>query len=155
MANYTCRQLSADDVAVFRELIVLFAEAFGDAEMYLAAPPGDGYLRSLLGRPHFIVVVAEEEGRVIGGLAAYELEKFERVRSEVYIYDLAVAEPHRRRGVATATIAALQEIAAQRGAWVIFVQADEGDEPAIALYTSLGVREDVHHFDIPVPPRQR
>jgi aminoglycoside 3-N-acetyltransferase I len=35
---------------------------------------------------------------------------------------------------------------------VIFVQADTGveDEAAIALYTKLGSREDVLHFDIPV-----
>jgi hypothetical protein len=31
---------------------------------------------------------------------------------------------------------------------VIFVQADHVDAPAIALYTKLGVREDVLHFDI-------
>jgi aminoglycoside 3-N-acetyltransferase I len=30
----------------------------------------------------------------------------------------------------------------------MFVQADMGDEPAIALYSKLGVREDVLHFDI-------
>jgi aminoglycoside 3-N-acetyltransferase I len=30
----------------------------------------------------------------------------------------------------------------------MFVQADLGDEPAIALYTKLGVREDVLHFDV-------
>lgn len=34
------------------------------------------------------------------------------------------------------------------GAYVIFVQADYGDEPAISLYTKLGRREDVMHFDI-------
>jgi aminoglycoside 3-N-acetyltransferase I len=34
---------------------------------------------------------------------------------------------------------------------VIYVQADHGDDPAIELYTKLGVREDVLHFDIPVP----
>jgi hypothetical protein len=28
------------------------------------------------------------------------------------------------------------------------VQADYGDDPAVALYTKLGVREDVMHFDI-------
>lgn len=37
-----------------------------------------------------------------------------------------------------------------RAAYVIFVQADVGDEPAIALYTKLGVREEVLHFDIAV-----
>jgi aminoglycoside 3-N-acetyltransferase I len=35
-----------------------------------------------------------------------------------------------------------------RGAWVIYVQADYGDDPAIALYSKLGTREDVMHFDI-------
>ncbi|GAB4198636.1 MAG: hypothetical protein Tsb002_33740 [Wenzhouxiangellaceae bacterium] len=35
------------------------------------------------------------------------------------------------------------------GAWVIFVQADLGDEPAINLYRKLGVQESVLHFDIP------
>lgn len=38
----------------------------------------------------------------------------------------------------------------ERGAWVIYVQADLVDEPAVALYTKLGVREDVLHFDIAV-----
>jgi aminoglycoside 3-N-acetyltransferase I len=47
-------------------------------------------------------------------------------------------------------IAELTRIAAARGAYVIFVQADRDDRPAIALYESLGTREDVHHFDIPV-----
>lgn len=63
-----------------------------------------------------------------------------------------MAASHRRQGIASALIGALQKIAAARGAWVIFVQADTGpeDAAAIALYTKLGVREDVLHFDIPV-----
>jgi hypothetical protein len=36
----------------------------------------------------------------------------------------------------------------------MFVQADRGDDPAIALYSKLGVREDVLHFDIP-PAKRR
>jgi aminoglycoside 3-N-acetyltransferase I len=84
----------------------------------------------------------------VGALAGYELQKFEKERSEFYIYDLAVAAAARRRGIATALIEALKPIAASRGAQVIFVQADHGDDPAIALYTKLGRREDVLHFDI-------
>ena len=91
-----------------------------------------------------------KQGAVVGGLAAYELKKFEQERSEVYIYDLAVAAAHRREGIATALIEALKPIAAARGAWVIFVQADLADAPAIALYSKMGAREDVLHFDIAV-----
>jgi aminoglycoside 3-N-acetyltransferase I len=83
-------------------------------------------------------------------LTAYVLDKFERDRREIYIYDLAVAAAHRRRGLATALIETLAGVARDRGAYVIFVQADRGDDAAIALYESLGRREDVHHFDIPV-----
>ncbi|HVY37739.1 MAG TPA: AAC(3)-I family aminoglycoside N-acetyltransferase [Polyangia bacterium] len=150
---YTCRHLSVTDLPLMRQLLAAFGEAFNDPDAYQGAVPADEYLQRLLGKPHFIAIVALEGEVVVGGLAAYELEKFEQARSEIYIYDLAVSEPHRRRGIATALIRTLQGIAAQRGAYVIFVQADPGDDPAIRLYTSLGTREDVHHFDIPVPRR--
>jgi ribosomal protein S18 acetylase RimI-like enzyme len=147
------RQLLPGEVGLFRDLIRVFAEAFDDPATYLDAPPTDDYLRGLLSGPTVIVVVALDGETVVGGLVAYVLEKFERARSEIYIYDLAVAAPYRRRGIATGTIRELQRIAASRGAWVIFVQADPIDPPAIALYESLGTREDVHHFDIPVTAR--
>jgi aminoglycoside 3-N-acetyltransferase I len=53
-------------------------------------------------------------------------------------------------GFATALIQELKKIAVARSAYVIFVQTDIKDDPAIALYTKLGVREDVLHFDIAV-----
>jgi aminoglycoside 3-N-acetyltransferase I len=145
-----CQQISAADLPVMHRLLALFGEAFGEVDTYQGAVPSDTYLKTLLGKPHFIALAALDGDEVIGGLAAYELEKFERARTEIYIYDLAVKESHRRQGVATALIRALQKIAKDRGAYVIYVQADPGDEAAIALYESLGTREDVHHFDIPV-----
>ena len=108
------------------------------------------FKRAVTDSDTFIAVAALQGGVVVGGLAAYVLPKFERARSEVYLYDLAVAETHRRRGIATALIAELRRIAVARGAWVVFVQADYGDDPAVALYTRLGTREDVMHFDIAV-----
>lgn len=87
---------------------------------------------------------------VVGGLAAYELQKFEQERSKIYIYDLAVSVNHRREGIASSLIGEPKTIAAARDASVIFVQADLEDSPAIALYSKLGVREDVLHFDIKV-----
>lgn len=151
--NTTIQTLGPDDVDLLRALNRLFAQVFEDQESYAGAPPDSAYLRDLLASDTFIALVALADGEVVGGLAAYELRKFEQRRSEVYIYDLAVAETHRRQGIATALIETLREEAVRRGAWVVFVQADHGDDPAIELYTKLGVREDVLHFDIPVPPR--
>jgi aminoglycoside 3-N-acetyltransferase I len=145
---FTLRQLAPGDVALFRALNVMFGEAFEDRESYGDAPPSDEYLEALLRKETMITLVALAEGAVIGGLVAYQLDKFEQARSEIYIYDLAVDAGHRRRGVATSLVSQLRKIAAERGAWMIYVQADYGDAPAIALYTKLGVREDVMHFDI-------
>jgi len=133
-----------------RALNALFAQAFNDPSSYAANPPGDDYLRQWLSREHVVALAGFAEGEVAGGLVAYELDKFEQARREIYIYDLAVAEAHRRRGLATALIRTLIEHARRRNAYAIFVQADHGDDPAIALYQKLGVREDVLHFDIAV-----
>lgn len=142
-----CR-LGADDVLRMREMLDRFGEVFEDEETYSAAQPSDEYLHRLLADLGFVALAAVADGRVVGGLVAYELPKFERERSEFYIYDLAVVSAHRRQGIATALIEELRRIAESRHGWVIFVQADQGDDPAIALYSKLGKREDVLHFDI-------
>ena len=153
----TLRQLGPGDAAVMEALLDTFAEAFDDPRSYCDQRPDRAYLVKLLGSETFIAIAAMEGSSVIGGLAAYELRKFEQPRSEIYIYDLAVSAAHRRQGVATALIERLQEIAARHGASVIFVQADTGpeDAAAIALYSKLGSRESVLHFDIPVPAERR
>jgi aminoglycoside 3-N-acetyltransferase I len=147
-APFTVRQLGPGDITLFLELLTMFGEAFEEMETYAGAQPSEAYLTNLFRGDQFIALAALQGEAVVGGLTAYELKKFERERSEIYIYDLAVAAKHRRGGIATALIAQLKAIAKSRGAYVIFVQADPRDKPAVALYAKLGRREDVLHFDI-------
>lgn len=149
MTMIAVQRLATGDVEAARDLNALYADAFADHETYRRDHPDDAWLARQLGKDAIIVLVARIDGRIVGGLTAYELPKLEAARSEIYLYDLAVAESVRRRGVATALIIELQHIAADTGAWAVFVQADYVDPPAIALYTKLGVREDVLHFDLP------
>ena len=146
--GFTLRILGPDDLAAMHGMLTMFGIAFGEESTFNDARPNDAYLRRLLGSDTFVAMAALKDGEVVGGLAAYELRKFEQARSEFYLYDLAVSEAHRRQGIATALIGELRRVAAERGAYVVFVQADLVDAPAIALYTRLGVREDVLHFDI-------
>jgi aminoglycoside 3-N-acetyltransferase I len=141
-------ELKRGDVALFRAMLAMMGDAFGQVDVYTEAQPSDAYIDGMLAGDTFIALVAVESDAVIGGLTAYVLRKFEQERSEIYIYDLAVDEDHRRQGIAIALIEKLREIARERGAYVIFVQADPPDDPAVALYTKLGTREDVFHFDI-------
>jgi ribosomal protein S18 acetylase RimI-like enzyme len=74
----------------------------------------------------------------------------EQDRRGIYVYDLAVLKGHRRKGVATRLIEESKRVAAERDVYVIFIQADLVNAPAIALYESLGAKETVHHIDIVV-----
>lgn len=150
-AHFRLHRLQSSETARLAALITVFGEAFEDRETYGRAPPSEDYLTRLLDKDHFIAIVCLSGEELVGGLTAYVLDKPEQQRSEAYIYDLAVAKPHRRRGIATGLVRTLQGIAAERGAYVIFVQADLADAPAIALYDKLGAREEVLHFDIVVP----
>ncbi|MDP9139522.1 MAG: AAC(3)-I family aminoglycoside N-acetyltransferase [Pseudomonadota bacterium] len=152
---FSVRVLGAGDDALMRGMLTLFGKVFDEAETYGGAQPGDAYLQRLLGSDTFIAMAAQKGEDIVGGIAAYVLQKFEQERSEVYIYDLAVGDAHRRQGIATALIAELGVVASMRGSYVMFVQADRGDDPAFALYSRLGAREDVLHFDVAVPAKTR
>ena len=148
--NFKIKQVTRRDHHLMNDLLDLFGKAFEEPEVYDGKRPDEVYMQKLLDSDVFIALVALKQNNVIGGLVAYELKKIEQKRSEIYIYDLAVAERYRRCGIATALIENLKHIAKKRGVWVIFVQADYTDEPAIRLYEKLGKREKVLYFDIPV-----
>jgi aminoglycoside 3-N-acetyltransferase I len=144
----TVRVLGTSDVSSVRAMLAMFGSAFGDTSTYTGTPPDDAYLTRLLATETFVAVAAFAGAEVVGGISAYILPKIEQARAELYIYDLAVDEAWRRRGIATAMLEELKQLCTTRGIYVMFVQADYGDDPAIALYTKLGVREEVLHFDI-------
>ena len=147
-------RLGSHQIAGMRELLRLFGDAFEERDTYCGNQPEDTYLAGLLAREEFIALVCRSDsGEMTGGLCAYTLPKFEQARSEIYIYDLAVAEPFRRRGIASALIRSLGELAENIGAHAVFVQADLGDDEAIALYGRHGPRENVCHFDVWTRPQ--
>jgi len=148
--NFETKKLNRDDLETMHSLLDCFSEVFAEPENYKNKRPNPDYLINLLDSEMFISIVAKQDQKVIGGLAAYELKKFEQMRSEIYIYDLAVLKSHRRIGVATALINRLKSLAKARGSWAVIVQADYIDEPAVNLYSKLGEKEEVLHFHISV-----
>lgn len=151
-ASPLIRRLGPDDIDALRAINAMFGDAFDAPDVYGAAPPEAGYLSDLLANPGFVALAAFIKDQPIGALAAYELRKFEQARSEFFIYDLAVLAGYRRRGVATALIEALKPIAASRGGYVLIIQTETDNAPAIKLYDRLGIREEALSFDIPVHP---
>ncbi len=129
----------------------LFGEVFDDTLQYVDKKPSADYLKQWLNNNDNIALAAEMNGEVVGGLVAYTLHKFEQERSEVYIYDLAVAKLYHRHGIATKLINALRHVAKKQGSYVIFVQAEEG-ESSVKFYESLQPSENIsaRSFDIEV-----
>jgi aminoglycoside 3-N-acetyltransferase I len=70
-AGCTYHHLTSADVSLLKDLLRVFGEAFNDVATYQHAVPRDDYLVQLLGKPHFIAVVALSDRHVVGGLVAY------------------------------------------------------------------------------------
>jgi aminoglycoside 3-N-acetyltransferase I len=151
--HYVYKRLTKHDVGLLRELRQVFAIAFEEEANWKAPEPHESYLANVLDNENYIALVAlTEAGRVVGGLAGHILHKIDQEQSEIYLYDLAVAESYRRHGIATQLIEELKRIGKAVGAYVIFVQADNEDTGAVALYTKISdsVETDISHFDIRV-----
>ncbi|MHB9861601.1 GNAT family N-acetyltransferase [Streptomyces sp. YIM S03343] len=54
--------------------------------------------------------------------------------TEMFLYELAVAEPYRRRGIGRALIGRLAALARERGCYGMWVAVDAGNDVALAVY---------------------
>lgn len=149
--EYSIHRLNAEDIDTIVELNHLFGDVFEDNDNYVEDIPSNTYLASFLSSDNHVVLVSKNDEKVVGGLVAYVLTKFEKERKELYIYDLAVSRDFQRKGIGRALIEELKVVARNMDAYVIFVQADEGDD-AVKFYESLQPDENIRsrNFDFTV-----
>ena len=148
--DYSYQRLGINDTELLKQLRQVFRVAFDEDDTWNTNPPPDTYLSEVLADKNYIALVATHDNEVVGGLVAHVLPKIDQAHSELYLYDLAVASAHRRKGVATKLIENLKGVGRIVGAYVIFVQADNVDIGAVALYEKLSDSKetDISHFDI-------
>lgn len=148
MAKMTSRRLGNKDLNRLTALIKLYADVF---EMDNFESTGPDYLNYLLKKDEIIFYTAEQGNDVVGGLTAYILPSVYSNKSEVYIYDLAIARNYQRQGIGTSLIENLKIYCKTINVHEIFVQADVVDNNALDFYRKIGgIEEDVRHFDFKI-----
>jgi aminoglycoside 3-N-acetyltransferase I len=139
------KRLGKQDVNAFQQLLQLFHDVFEMEETITSDAP---HLETLLAKEDFIVYAAFSGNEVAGGLTAYELPMYYFKGSEVFIYDIAVAQNFQRKGLGKKLIEALEKYCKQKNISVMFVEAHEEDTHAIDFYHSTGGKaEKVVHFN--------
>ena len=84
MTEPSIQRLSKDKISEFRELIRIFGEVFDEPDTYQHKTISTDYLQERISDPNFICITADVGGKVVGGLVAYVLHKFESERKEIY-----------------------------------------------------------------------
>jgi ribosomal protein S18 acetylase RimI-like enzyme len=79
------------------------------------------------------LLVAYEASRAVGFVSGVEVTHPDK-GTEMFLYELAVDEPYRRRGIGHALVEALAAVARRTGCYGMWVVTDDGNEAARATY---------------------
>ena len=93
--------------------------------------------RAFLADERHWLLAAVDEGAPVGVALAYHMQRWDGA-SQVFFYDLEVAQEARRRGHGRALVEELKRLAAASGAAKMWVTTDEANEPAKRLYAASG-----------------
>lgn len=113
-----------------------------DAEAVIAAgqlfdgPARPDQTRRFLSEPGHHLLLAYQDGEPVGFASGIEVVHPDKP-PEMMLYEIAVDEAHRRRGIARALVERLTVLARDRGCASVFVFADDPDPAAHAFYAAL------------------
>lgn len=138
-------KLSQNDTTALEELLSVFEVVF---EMEPFIVPDDAYLQTLLLNPDMMFMIAEADGKVVGGLSAYVLAQYYSKEKHAYIHDVAISTAYQRKGIGKKLIAAFNDYCQKMNYAEVFVAAEKEDAHAIEFYRATGADEleSVHFF---------
>ncbi len=139
------KMLSSQDTEDFIELIRIFADVF---EMESLKTLDNKYLRSLLNKPDFLVLIGKYNNEVIGGLTVYILHRYYSTKPVAYIYDVGVMPIHQRKGVGKKLISHLIQYCEENGFEDAYVEAETEDIQAVNFYKATQMTRELRatHF---------
>lgn len=112
-------------------------EAVRQAGHLFDAPPRPEATERFLADDRHHLLVAYLDGTPAGMVTGVEMTHPDK-GTEMFLYELGVAEAFRRRGVGSALTSALADLARERGCYGVWVLTDEGNTAARATYQRTG-----------------
>ncbi len=117
-----------------------------DVERVLAAPhlfdraPTAALADRFLGMEGHHLLFARVDGMDVGFVSGVEMVHPDK-GTEMFLYELGVDEAARGRGAGTALVAALRDLAQERGCYGMWVLTDDDNAAAVAAYRRAGGSE--------------
>lgn len=125
-----------------RRLGVRDVEAVLRARPLFDEPPDPSAVEAYLRDERNVFLLAEEGVESVGFLRGTELGQLKSSRRQMFLYEIAVAENSRRRGVGRALIERLLRDCRERDFEEVFVFTDPSNEAAVRLYRSTGANTE-------------
>jgi len=119
------------------ERVTEAAEVHLGAALFDDAPRPEATARFLAEPGHHLLFAYDDDARPVGMVSGVETTHPDK-GTEMLLYELSVAPEARRRGVATALVGALAEIAERAKCYGMWVAVDTDNEAALATYRRTG-----------------
>ena len=122
-------------------LLVNEAERVRRAGHLFDAAPRLDAIERFLADPNHHLLIAYDEGEPVGFVSGVELTHPDK-GTEMFLYELAVDERYRRRGIGRALVGRLGQLARERGCYGMFVLTEPENSAALATYSFDAVKRD-------------
>jgi len=127
------RRIEPDEV----DIVMAASDLFDD-------PADRSATERFLGSSDHHLLLAFEGDRAVGFVSGVETTHPDK-GVEMFLYELAVDEPARGRGIGVALVEALRALARDRGCYGMWVLTDADNEAATRTYRRAGAREPTAH----------
>jgi ribosomal protein S18 acetylase RimI-like enzyme len=107
------------------------------AELFDAPPTNAWTAKFLSSEGHHLLVAIDEDGDPVGFVSGVETTHPDK-GTEMFLYELSVDPAHRNRGIGTALVGALADLARTRGCYCMWVGTEPGNAAALATYRAAG-----------------
>jgi ribosomal protein S18 acetylase RimI-like enzyme len=107
-------------------------------ELFDAPPTQEWAERFLSSEGHHLLLAVEDgDNQPVGFVSGVEMTHPDK-GTEMFLYELSVAEGHRDRGIGRVLVAALADLARAQGCYGMWVLTDLDNAAALAAYTAAG-----------------